>query len=71
MLLDFSVETELAADPAALLSHLDLLLCHGSLNDRTKQILSEIVATETDDLTFRARGAILAVLTSPECAVDQ
>ena len=71
LLLDFSVETELAADPAALLTHLDLLLCHGSLNDRTKQILSEIVATETDDLTFRARGAILAVLTSPECAVDQ
>ena len=32
---DFSREVALAGEPAALMSHLDLLLCHGSMSDES------------------------------------
>jgi uncharacterized protein (DUF1800 family) len=69
VLFDFSKETALAADPNQLLTHLDLLLCHGTLGEGTKDAIASVVNEETTNTTLRARGAILAVATSPECAV--
>ena len=68
---DLSQETELASDAQALVTHLDLLLCQGSLQDSTKDIIASIVAEETDDNLARAKGAILATITSPDCAVSE
>lgn len=69
--MDFSDEINMAGNPDELLSHLDLLLCHGSMSNRTKEIISAAIAEETTNATDRARGAILAVLTSPDCAVSE
>ena len=69
--LDFKAVEALAKDPMALLTHLDLLLCHGSMSDRSKHIIADAVSGETDNATLRAKGAILAVLTFAECAVSE
>lgn len=69
--LDFSTEEGLAADPAALLSHLDMVLCHGSMSDASKQIIADAIDEETTDLTLRARSAILSVMTSSENMVTE
>jgi len=67
---DFSDEAELAADPNALMTHLDLLLCHGSMEDSTKAIIANAVAQESADNETRAKGAILTAALSPDCAVQ-
>lgn len=69
--LDFNHEEQLAEDPAALLNHLDLLLCNGTLSDRSKQIIADTIEQRTSNLSSRTRGAILAVLTSPDCAIGE
>jgi len=68
---DFSTEINMADNPDRMLSHLDLLLCHGAMSDTTKNIISSIVAEEATAGSDRARSAILAVLTSPDCAIDR
>lgn len=67
---DFTRESELAKDPAALVAHLDLLLCHGTMDDTVKQIIQDEITNQTTDNLLRAKGAILATLTSSECSVS-
>jgi uncharacterized protein (DUF1800 family) len=75
VLFDFSEEIAAAADPAALLKDLDLLLCHGSLSDTAKTDLATIVTTHSGTGTnrdlYRAKGAIMSLLTAPDCAVHE
>lgn len=68
---DFSEEETLAADPAALMTHLDLLLCHGSMSEEGKKIIADAIEEETSNLTIRARSAVMAVMTSPEFMVTE
>lgn len=72
--LDFQREADLAGDLNELMEHLDLLLCHGTMSDRTKEIIATALETHMpseNDAMLRAKAAILAVLTSPDCAVDE
>ncbi len=69
--LDFSEAEALAGDPPALLRHLNLMLCRGLLEDSALEKLAVILAQETADPTTRSRGAILALLTAPDCAVHE
>jgi uncharacterized protein (DUF1800 family) len=77
IVLDFSQEKAIldAGDPdpdiEGLLDHLDILLCHGSLSDTAKDSLSEIISTKTDNTTYRVRGAIMSLLTAPDCAIHE
>ncbi len=67
---DLSLEEALAQnDPDSLLAHLDLLLCHGAMKDASRNLIAEAVMLSGDPAT-RARAAILAVLTSSDCAVS-
>lgn len=68
--LDFSTELRLAANPAALLSHLDLLLCHGGLSDESKDIIAKTISQGTSLAQLRAKLAIITVLTVSDCAVE-
>ena len=67
---DFSREEALAEDPEALLQHLDLLLCHGKMRDESRKLIAAAIADATTDPAMRVRGAVLAVLTSPDCAIS-
>ncbi len=72
--LDFQREADLSGDLNDLMEHLDLLLCHGTMSDRTKEIIATALETHMpseNDAMLRAKAAILAVLTSPDCAVDE
>lgn len=69
--LDLSEESALAGDPDALLQHLDILLCHGTLSDTARNNLAGIIEAATADPEERAKGAILALLTAPDCAVHE
>ena len=69
--LDFSDEIALASDPGALLSHLNILMCHGSLSDVGLASLVRIIENTTTNAEIRAKGAILALLTAPDCAVHE
>ncbi len=77
ILLDFSQEIAIldAGDPdpdiEGLLQHLNVLLCQGSLSDTTKDNLSEIIRTTTDNSTYRVKGAIMSLLTAPDCAIHE
>lgn len=68
---DFSYEESLAGDLNALLSHLDLLLCSGSLSQSSKLVLAEMIEQETSEPTIRVRSAVNVMLTSPECAIHE
>jgi len=75
--LDFNQEyTDAAADPNGLLENLNILLCHGSLSDTTKDSIAEILTTRAPDTMtnyeiYRAKGAIMSLLTAPDCAVHE
>ncbi|MFT6289039.1 MAG: hypothetical protein ACJA09_003805 [Alcanivorax sp.] len=70
---DYSEELVLAADPAALLDHLDLLLTHGALEDETRaritDALLEIDVQSDAELLIRAQLASIMVMTAPEYLV--
>ncbi len=66
---DFSEEIGLAGNPDALLQHLDILLCRGNLSDSARNNLAGIIEAATENPVVRAKGAILALLTAPDCAV--
>jgi hypothetical protein len=57
-----------------LLEYYDLLLCNGSLTEGTKEIIYEGLATTNNDgpnqNAGRVEGMLLAILTSPDCAVE-
>ncbi len=69
--LNFDEEIGLAGNPDELLQHLDILLCHGSLSDSARISLAGILEATTTDDTYRAKGAILALLNAPDCAVHE
>jgi len=70
---DYEIEAELAANPKALLDHLDLLLTHGSLLEETRmritEALEQIDPNSQAGLQGRARLASIMVMTSPEYIV--
>jgi hypothetical protein len=68
---DFSREKELSPDPEMLVQHLDLLLCNGTLSDESRAIITNALVDHTENTNLRARGAILAVLTSPACVISE
>lgn len=71
VLLDFSAETALAETPESLLPHLDLLFCNGAMSDASRNLIATTIAEVTTSGVDRAKGAILATLTNPECAVTE
>lgn len=69
--LDYSYEESLANDPSALMTHLDLLLCQGSMLESSKQIIADTIEAQTTNASYRTAGAILATLQSSDCAVAE
>ena len=70
---DYGVETALAANPEALLDHLDLLLTHGTLFKETRSRITEALnvidpGTKAGRLA-RAQLASVMVMTAPEYIV--
>lgn len=68
--LDFSVEESLADDPAALAEYLDLTLCTGTMTKEARKTLTKAIEHSSHpnadvQRTCRARGAMMAVYTSP------
>ena len=71
ILLDLDYEESLAQSPEALLEHLDILLCQGSMGDSARNaIVNAVASTNTSDAN-KAEGAVLAVLDSPDCAIHE
>jgi uncharacterized protein (DUF1800 family) len=70
---DYAKEVALAADPEALLDHLDLLLTHGTLSEETRaritDALNVINPGSEAGLLGRARLASVMVMTAPEYIV--
>ncbi|MFK8048132.1 MAG: DUF1800 family protein [Halioglobus sp.] len=70
---DYSTQVALAADTEALLTNLDELLTHGSLQNDTRtritQLLSELGSETEDELLLRSQIASVLVMTSPEYIV--
>jgi hypothetical protein len=57
-----------------LLEHFDLLLCNGSMQESTKRIIYEALATtggNNPNGTKRVEEMLLAIVTSPDCAVEE
>ena len=78
--LDFSIEEQLAADPAdhpLLMEHLDLLLCAGTMHEANKQdVLTQLNAPDLYQndpqlAEFRAEMAILLLLVGPDGALQR
>jgi hypothetical protein len=68
---DFAEEIAMAADPAALVDHLDILLCHGTLGDTAKTALINNLTSITQDSSYRVRGAVIALVNAPDCAIHE
>ncbi len=70
---DYKNETRLAANPADLLDHLDLLLTHGTLLGKTRSRITAAMNRISPDtqagLLARAQLASIMVMTSPEYIV--
>ncbi|MFK7819110.1 MAG: DUF1800 family protein [Planctomycetaceae bacterium] len=69
--LNFAEEKTLAADPQALVDHLDVLLAHGNLTNKIRRELVAALTEETTDATERTHAAILSVMIAPETAVTR
>jgi hypothetical protein len=58
-----------------LLEYFDLLLCNGSMTEETKRIIYEGLATTAGDgpgqAAGRVEGMLLAIVNSPDCAVEE
>ena len=58
-----------------ILEHFDLMLCNGSLEESTKRIIYEGLATTAGDgpaqATERVEQMLLAIVISPDCAVEE
>ena len=75
---DYTDETALAADPQALVDHLDALLAGNRLEASTKTRMADMIsaieigdATREDDLLGRAELAIFLAMTAPEYLVQR
>ncbi len=76
--MDFSREKQLAlSNPAELMSHLDLLLCQGTMSDRSRTVIAEEIVegtnlrwlSQADRANLRSANAIIATVLSPDCAI--
>lgn len=70
ILLDLDRERALAADPAALVDHLDVLLLAGGMSPQMRAILITHLEGESD-LLARAADAVYLVVSSPEFAIQK
>ena len=71
---DYAAETALADDPAALVEHVDLLLCAGAMDDATKAIVREAVESVPVGIFYRenrARIAVLFAMAAPQFIVQR
>jgi uncharacterized protein (DUF1800 family) len=68
--LDLRTEKQLAAKPADLVNHLDLLLCQGTMSDKSRDTIVKHITSETTNAAVRAQNAILATMLTPECAIS-
>lgn len=76
---DLDDEYNLVRDPAnlpELLTQFDLLLCNGSLSERTKQSIIDSLNTHAPsqsdyDTELRLEESLIGVLTSPDCAIEE
>jgi uncharacterized protein (DUF1800 family) len=67
-------ERTLAADPEALVDHLDLVLMSGSMSDDMRAIVLDLandIPIDDDEGQSRVLETIFAIVTSPECAVQR
>jgi uncharacterized protein (DUF1800 family) len=72
---DYSAQAALADDSRALLDNLDELLTHGTLQDDTRDRITEVIEAipgESDDIRLvKARVASVMVMTSPDYIVQR
>ncbi|MEM1434501.1 MAG: DUF1800 family protein [Pseudomonadota bacterium] len=66
----YARERSLAADPAALVAHLDLLLTGAVMTAESTRAITELVASTDGDL-LRSQLAVLLVMTSPDYLVQR
>ncbi len=73
IMLNLTYEQTLVSNPTALLDHLNLVLCSGSLSTATRtRITTALAALPTSTTTIdRVKAAILLVLTAPAAAVQK
>ncbi len=71
--LNLTYEQTLAGNPTALLDHLNMLLCSGSLSTATRTRITTSLAAlpTTTTAEDRVKSAILLVLTSPSAAIQK
>ncbi len=63
-------EAALTESADALMTHLDLLLCYGSMSDAAKEVVAAAIESQLDASgSDKVKAAVLAVLMSPACAV--
>jgi hypothetical protein len=67
---DFSVERDLADNPAELAEYLDRTLCCGTMSNEMRQALVDAISVGSD-VRNRYRAAIMGVLTSPAFAIAE
>lgn len=69
VIFNFDREQALANDPVKLVEHLDLLLCGGTLNEQSRDLLvselNKLPSTNNAERLIRAKAAVMCVLTSP------
>ncbi len=77
--LDLTREKQLAnSDPAELMRRLDLLLCQGTMSDRSRRVIEEEIVSGTDlgwlsqsgRAALRSTNAVIATMLSPDCAIS-
>ncbi len=69
--LDFSAETGMVGDAGALVDHLNILLCQGTFSDAAHDSVVGIIEDEVTSDLIKAQYTILALLSSPDCAVQE
>lgn len=67
---DFSKESSLAGDPAALVEHLDKTLCCGTMTDVARQALVDAISISSNQ-SNRYRAALAGVLSSPAFVIAE
>ncbi|MDG2122568.1 MAG: DUF1800 family protein [Verrucomicrobiales bacterium] len=68
---DYSNAREVASDPEALLDHVDLLLCSGSMSPNTRNIIREAISDPSFNDDDRIALATYLAATSPDGAIQR
>lgn len=71
---DYSAEVALAANDTALMDHLDLKLCHGTLSPETREAIIEAIAPigadDPEDALWKVMRAVHLTMNSPDYIVQ-